>query len=259
MSGYGRRSYGRSSYGRRRFVTGYAKKSKPQSRVYIPAGKIRAIARHAVVSVAEEKTSTDYTSTPQAVTDEGGHYPLGTNIAPGTGDSDRIGDQIYFKKFFGRYTIYPTSVSDSLNYNTFRVMLWRMKEGRENVNATVGSPLSDATPLQSLYTTPPSSQILTNGIPDRQRFMIYYDKTFVVKFRVGDASTGTSDYAVSPIIKNFSFNIPCKYQWSDSSFPGEPNNTTLRTHPVVFSMWSNVAGAVTPTTEFEIYSTYCDA
>lgn len=253
---YSRRSYGKSNG----YVTGYAKKSKPTSRVYIPKRKIMSIARHAVRSTVEQKTVNQFSDPMLTYTapDEGYHLPLATLVANGTGDSDRIGDNIYIRKFFGRYTVIPTSVSDTLNYNTFRCMIWRMKEGRENVN--VAGPLSDATPLQALYTTAITAQQLRNEIPDRSRFMILYDKTFTLKIPVGDAtSTGQSDFEPVPKTHNFVIKKPFEYQWSDISFAADPTANVLRTHPVVFSIWSDVQGAVVPELTFSIFTNFIDA
>lgn len=235
----------RRSYGKRK--SSY-KKRMPKNKK-----SLKSVIRSVIHKDTELKTFEQHNYA-ENVSNTGVHTAIAM-ISAGTGDSERIGDEITLRYIKGRFSLYGNAIP-----TTFRVMIWRNNGIYMDRNAVSGTnPYMSDNPLSS-----GSGAIsvalgdLRKLMPDQRRFKIYYDRLFTQLPFIGDGTLGTSTAYVVPTTHQFSIKTGLKYRWSDDTYPGEANTTTLRTCPIVFSIWSDDSAAGYPTFDHYFVSSFID-
>jgi len=126
-------------------------------------------------------------------------------IVQGTAASNRIGDRIYARGVNIRLAL---QAGDP--YNNLRFIVFRAKTG------TVIQPGLTGTFVQSLLSGVGSSGTQWLQPVDTDRFVVYYDKTFNLKFMPLDGSTGTSIPQTKFFNKFIKVNRPMQWDRSGS-------------------------------------------
>lgn len=180
--------------------------------------------------------------------------PLGSGIAQGTNEAERIGSKIRVKSAHIRWTIEPSTDAGTLSNAVLRMMVFRPKH-RQSVS---GDELPGAWPLGDITTALGTNQI-RNMMADRDSFEVKYDKLIDHKMRVGEAGTGgDSAYQAEAFTGSIHVALNTAYEYNDAAINPGMAETVMMTWPWFFAIISDHGVTPYPVFSYQIRTYFTD-